>query len=250
VTEPRDYNAEYYDAFTTTTEDIEFYAGFANPQSRVLELGCGTGRVAGALASSVASVVGVDISPSMLERARARSVTGDVEFVQGDITSVRLEGRFDLIIAPFRVMQCLEHRTQVDGLFEVIRAHLATDGLAILNVFHPLHAREDMASAWPSEEELSHGEVVLPNGDRLVRGDVRPSLDAERQVLYPELIYRRYRGDELVDEHINPICMRYYYPDEFKELVVSQGFTVMEAHGGYAGEAYGQGSELLLAFRA
>ena len=42
--------------------------------------------------------------------------------------------------------------------------------------------------------------------------------------------------------------MRCYYPDEFEDLVRSQGFEVLDRWGGYAGEAYGQGGELILAF--
>jgi ubiquinone/menaquinone biosynthesis C-methylase UbiE len=60
--ESRRYHAEYYDAITTQTDDIQFYSEFVSPQTTVLELGCGTGRVSLALASSVKRLVGVDIS--------------------------------------------------------------------------------------------------------------------------------------------------------------------------------------------
>ena len=44
--------------------------------------------------------------------------------------------------------------------------------------------------------------------------DRRPRMDRERLVLYPELIYRRYRDDVLVDEAVLKIAMRCYYPEE------------------------------------
>ena len=77
----------------------------------------------------------------------------------------------------------------------------------------------------------------------------RKHLDVDRQVLYPKLVYRRYRDETLVDEHVNPICMRYYYPEEFKALIEDHGFSIIDRWGGYSGQAYGDGGELVVAFR-
>jgi hypothetical protein len=79
--------------------------------------------------------------------------------------------------------------------------------------------------------------------------DERKHLDADRQVLYPTLIYRRYRDGALVDEHINPICMRYYYPEQFIALIEDHGFSIVDSWGGYSNEPYGEGGELVVAFR-
>jgi hypothetical protein len=79
--------------------------------------------------------------------------------------------------------------------------------------------------------------------------DERKLLDPERQVLYPKLTYRRYRAGQLIDEHVNPICMRYYYPDEFVALIEDHGFSIIDRWGGYSGETYGEGGELVVAFR-
>jgi 2-polyprenyl-3-methyl-5-hydroxy-6-metoxy-1,4-benzoquinol methylase len=70
------------------------------PGSRVLDLGCGTGRHSIELASRGYSVVGIDISPGMLEVARgaanARSV--EVEFIESAIQDYRASEPFDLAI--------------------------------------------------------------------------------------------------------------------------------------------------------
>jgi hypothetical protein len=42
--------------------------------------------------------------------------------------------------------------------------------------------------------------------------------------------------------------MRCYYPDEFVQLIANQGFRVLQKWGGYNGESYGQGSELIVQF--
>jgi len=78
--------------------------------------------------------------------------------------------------------------------------------------------------------------------------DVRRRLVENPLVLYPELIYRRYRGSELIDETFLPIPMRCFYPDEFLDLIRSAGFTITGTWGGYNGEPYGQGKELVVEF--
>jgi hypothetical protein len=73
-------------------------------------------------------------------------------------------------------------------------------------------------------------------------------MDADKLVLYPELIYRRYQGKKLVDEAVLKIAMRCYYPEEFVQLIVRYGFRVLNRWGGYAGEPYGKGPELVVQF--
>ena len=73
-------------------------------------------------------------------------------------------------------------------------------------------------------------------------------MDPERMVLYPELIYRSYRGNDLVEEAVLKIVMRCYYPEEFEELILKHGFKILNRWGGYSGEPYGEGSELVLEF--
>jgi hypothetical protein len=73
-------------------------------------------------------------------------------------------------------------------------------------------------------------------------------MDREKLILYPELIYRRYRTDELVDEAVLKISMRCYYPEELLSLITGHGFRVVDKCGGYAGERYGVGPELIVEF--
>ena len=42
--------------------------------------------------------------------------------------------------------------------------------------------------------------------------------------------------------------MRCYYPDEFEALIVDHGFEIVGRWGGYQGEPYGEGPELVLQF--
>jgi SAM-dependent methyltransferase len=93
--------------FNTGRENIDFILGVIRTQLdpayqpvRALDFGCGVGRLVTALAATAASVVGVDVSPAMLQEARkncaARGVR-NVEFVQGDDDLSQVTGQFDLI---------------------------------------------------------------------------------------------------------------------------------------------------------
>lgn len=245
--------ARYYDLSPEFPPDVPFYLGrVPGGTGSVLELGCGTGRVTLPLAQRC-FVHGVDHSESMIEICRAKlqdaGIGPDRATVSvADITDLRLDRHFDLIIAPFRVMQNLATDDQVDGLFAGIRRHLAPGGRCILNVFRPYADAETLLRTWESGQETVEWEVPV-NAGKVVRSVRRGRVAQNPLVLYPELIYREYREERLVDESVLSIPMRCWYPEEFVERIQGAGFTVLETWGGYGGEAYGTGPELIVEFR-
>lgn len=76
----------------------------------VLDVGCGVGRWSLRLAERHNRVLGLDLSPRMVElaQARARERDLDCEFAVGDVVSVKLARRFDLIL----VVTVLQHLTE------------------------------------------------------------------------------------------------------------------------------------------
>jgi SAM-dependent methyltransferase len=62
----------------------------------VLDAGCGTGRVAIELARRGVDVVGVDVSPALLETAR--SLAPDLEWIEHDLSTLDLGRSFDLVV--------------------------------------------------------------------------------------------------------------------------------------------------------
>jgi 2-polyprenyl-3-methyl-5-hydroxy-6-metoxy-1,4-benzoquinol methylase len=68
------------------------------PGTRVLELGCGAGDFSTRLAASGAHVVGVDISPRLVQLARERARVGNVSFRVGNANRLEFEdGTFDAV---------------------------------------------------------------------------------------------------------------------------------------------------------
>jgi len=253
--DPRKGNSFYYDLDAEPLDDLPFYLQQVDINKSVLELGAGTGRILIPLAAHCKEIVGVDYSADMVERceAKLRGLSSNAiraTMMVGDITHLDLLRKFDLIIAPYRVMQALETDDEVKGFFDTIRRHLLPTGKAIVNVFKPNREKAEMCKNWCQPHESICWEKTLPDASRVLHSEWYEKMDKERMVLYPQLIYRKYRGTQLLEEFIQMIKMRCYYPDEFQSLIQSHGFKISNCWGGYAGESYGHGRELVVEFSA
>lgn|ERR1700742_309983 len=99
--------------------------------SSLLELGCGTAAVLNGL-SALDSLAGLDISPNMLDLARAR--LPGAEFIEGDISSFDLGRRFDVIVCTYDVLNHLTDFSRWIACFGCASQHLADGGLFIFDV--------------------------------------------------------------------------------------------------------------------
>ncbi|MEM9416170.1 MAG: class I SAM-dependent methyltransferase [Planctomycetota bacterium] len=251
--------ADYYDRFSGPPwDDIGFYRSrLPGPDARVLELGCGTGRVLLPLAEHVALIYGLDISPAMLaicdKKLEASDLpAGRAKTLCADITDFDLtheEAKFDLITAPFRVMQNLETDAQVDGMMRSIRKHLAPGGEAVLNTFRPRGGYEALKAFW-SKRDGTTPCWTRPDGEyTLSMADDCTVFQEDPVAVFPRLIYRRHdKAGDLIDEQVLEIVMRVWQPDELVALVERHGFTLKHRFGGYEGEAWADGPELVVSF--
>jgi SAM-dependent methyltransferase len=97
----------------------------ADHRGLVLELGCGTGRIAVPLLKAGTPVVGIDRSDAMLDRARRRARRAGVapcaRFVRGDIRDIPLRSsRFDLVMAPYGILQSLTRERDLQSTLESV----------------------------------------------------------------------------------------------------------------------------------
>ncbi len=101
---------------------------------RVLDLGCGSGELAGFLAERGLTVTGVDRQPDML--ALARATAPGARFVQADMTSLPMPGPFDLVTSishslnhlpgPDELRRCLEEAARVSAPGALLLVDLVT----------------------------------------------------------------------------------------------------------------------------
>jgi ubiquinone/menaquinone biosynthesis C-methylase UbiE len=111
-----DEYAPFYDwenAQTLGRRDVPFWRRVAlKANGRVLELGCGTGRVTKPLARAGIDIVGIDRSAPMLARAITnspnRQFTNSLRLVRGDIRALPFAARsFSMVLAPYGILQSL-----------------------------------------------------------------------------------------------------------------------------------------------
>ncbi len=102
--------------------------------ARILDAGCGPGRLGGQLAAAGHDVVGVDVDPALIEAAE-QDHPGP-RWLVGDLAELDLPGRgipepFDIIVSAGNVMTFLAPSTRTQVLTR-LRAHLAGDGRAVI----------------------------------------------------------------------------------------------------------------------
>lgn len=92
-----------------------------SPGKRVLEIGCGTGMFTEMFAATGASILAVDVSPQLLNKARARSLPpGQVTFFEGRFEDCHAEGRFDAVIGS-SVLHHLEIEAAIRRIKELLK---------------------------------------------------------------------------------------------------------------------------------
>lgn len=130
----------YVERFRTMRADGADLAGEARlvdalaPRGgRILDAGCGPGRVGSALHALGHTVVGVDVDPVLIEAARADHPGPDWRV--GDLAELDLVGAglapFDVVLCAGNVMTFLAEGTEVEVLRR-FRAHLAPQGRAVV----------------------------------------------------------------------------------------------------------------------
>jgi SAM-dependent methyltransferase len=108
----------------------------------VLDLACGTGGLTALLAGAY-QVSGLDISPGMLALAREK-LPGGTELYLADMTSFRLDARFDVIICAYQGLNHLLSLAAWQSSFECAYEHLNPGGLFVFDIATVSHL-EDMA---------------------------------------------------------------------------------------------------------
>lgn len=230
--------AQFYDlgnARGDVAVDIPFYKAIIGPQSQVLEVGCGTGRVAIELAIHGCQVTGIDLSAQMLDEFRKKlvarpEVQDKITLYQADMTNFELGSSFDWIIFPFRVFQALITHEMWLACLSAVQRHMSERSQAVMTLFNP---RSDILASWGKKGNVNF-DVELPDSDKSVRRIENQILhDADAQVIVVEHLYQVYDPGGVVEEHLDRLELGYLFPDQAQELFRSSGFTIAHVYGSY-----------------
>jgi SAM-dependent methyltransferase len=188
-----------------------------------LELAIGTGRIALPLAARGVRVDGIDISPAMVGRLRAKPGGDALAVTIGDFADVPVPGRYRLIYVVFNTLfNLLTQELQV-RCFENVAAHLADDGSFVVEAFVPTYLHRLRGEQYVAAEAIAVDAVGLDVG----RHDaVTQTLEESHVTLSPTGI------------RLNPIVTRYAWPSELDLMARLAGLRLKERWAGWNREPF------------
>lgn len=193
----------------------------------LLELGCGTGKLASELVGKGLMLHGLDLSQAMLEKAEARKnglpdrLAKDLSFSRADVRNFRLAPTFDAVIAMFHVMSYQQTNEDILASFASASAHLHPGGWFLFDFWYGpavLRQRPDTRIKRIEDDSV-----------RLIR-IAEPSFRANENVV--EVRYQILAIDKATaqaDQIFETHAMRYLFLPEVETYLDSSGFELVEA---------------------
>jgi SAM-dependent methyltransferase len=217
-------SAEAYDDWHGEFDEaaVGMLAGLAGG-GRALELGVGTGRVAIPLAAAGVEVQGIDASPSMVERMRAKPGGESISVTIGDFADVDAEGEFSLVFVVFNTFFMLLTQEEQLRCFRNAAARLAPGGVFLVEAFVPDVTRYEGGQA--VKTTLVEDEQVIL--------EVAKHDAARQHVTSQRVIFGGAGGVRLY-----PIQVRYAWPAELDLMARLAGLTLRERWGGWRREPF------------
>jgi SAM-dependent methyltransferase len=180
-----------------------------------LELGIGTGRIALPLKAKGVEMHGVDASPAMIEKLRAKPGGEEVPVTVGDFGEVSVEGEYTLIYVVFNTFYALLTQEAQINCFRNVANHLDRDGVFLIEVFVP-----DMTRF------TNHQTVRVINMDEnRVQLDVNRHDPVKQQVMSQHIRLSE-KGIELY-----PVKVRYAWPSELDLMARLAGLKLQHRWG-------------------
>jgi SAM-dependent methyltransferase len=216
-----DWYADLTDV-TACTERIEALVAAAGG-GPVLELGVGSGRLALPLVARGLEVHGIDASPAMAERLRAKPGGDAVRLTIGDMRELALVDPppFAVVLVAFNTFFNLPDAASQQRCLERIAAVLAPDGRLVVEGFVP-------------GDDLSAGGTVVPKHITADEVVLTVSLvDPVEQVVSGQHVHIREDGIRL-----RPWHLRYAPPTELDDMAGRAGLELEERAAGWRAEPF------------
>ena len=205
--------AEYYDKYVRNfSEDLIFYLSRADKNEKIIEIGCGTGRILEYFLDNGYSITGVDISNEMIEKSRkklsAYLKTGNLRILKHDFCVNTISEKFTLCLITFYTFNyILDNPLQfLKNIYNIL--HIK--GEIIIDCFYPHTLNQPtINNKWIEKEFMADGKLIRIKDRR----NYSDNIELRTQV------FKENEKTVTIDTQ-----RRYYSPDELKELLILAGF--------------------------
>lgn len=229
-------DAEFYDELLDgEIDDLPFWRSLiSEPDLRVLEVGCGTGRILLPLLREGFHLDGMDSSANMVRLLREKAVD---QTLKADIRIQRMEEldmgkRYSLIFIPGFSLQMVASRKLLRESLLRFHKHLEPGGRLAVSLFFPWEEMEnDQPGGWHLRKK-----VQRRDGSQLSCQQCS-IIDLEKQSL---VVRNRYTlsdksGNQLKEE-LRDVRLLWFYPHEFHLLLEETGFELLESYADFSYE--------------
>ncbi len=194
----------------------------------LLDLACGTGRMALRMAAQGYQVTGVDIVPEMIARARQKAVERavSVEWVVADARTFNLQKQFPFVFMLCNAWQFFLTREDQEALLARVREHLLSEGCFLFETRNP-SPRNLFELRRPKGEKFT-----TPDGGQLVitaQQHYDPMTQIQHYARY--LTFHHLGGQQ--EEKTLYTDLRYVFPQEMEALLFYNGFQIRSCYGNW-----------------
>jgi SAM-dependent methyltransferase len=209
--------ADFYDLYVGKfSTDYDFYKSNCTNTDKIIEIGCGTGRILEYLLRLNLKVTGVDISQEMLDKAQMKLrkwiSSGDLSLINHNFTTGKLETRFDKALLTFYTFNYI-HDDPKDFLFN-IHESLNENGLLLMDLFYPNSLFDrSINDKWLGKKYTIDGTLIKIRDKRKMIDDIE----------YRQQIFNINKIETKIDTE-----RKYYSPMVLCDLLKFAGFKQIE----------------------
>jgi SAM-dependent methyltransferase len=215
--------------------EVAFYRDLAaQVDDTILELACGTGRVAIPLARAGFKVAGIDVAEGMLAQAEVKAAEEDldIQWSREDIRDFDLNRRFGLIFIPNNSICHVLTREDFANTIACVRKHLHPQGHFVIDVFVP--APDLLVDK--GDERSPMGEYDAPDGSGHVVVTHSYHYESHTQIRRITTYHTYEDGHEVA----GTLDMRMYFPQELDALLESNGLRIEHKYGNFDRRPFGE----------
>lgn len=232
---------EVYDAECPWSRDDDFFLSIVDetPGARVLDLGCGTGRLALGMARAGHTVTGVDPARASLDAALAKPDAERVTWIEGT-SSLLPDAAFDLAVMTSHVAQFFVSDAEWSRTLADLKRALVSGGRLVFDT------RDPRARAWERWNAVESRRRIALAGGRVVTAWTEVTKIARTTVSFTQ--HYVLPDDEQLR---SSATLRFRSEEEVRSSLRDAGFAVEHIYGGWQREPIGLGDgELLVVARA